>query len=94
MAKQTNGDSYNFVFILKSDDEEATGVVEKYVADQNGEVAKKEAWGKKGFAYPIKKQSNGYYFDWTITLPKSGVKEFKKSLDFSEHVLRYLLLNE
>jgi len=83
---------YELVFILKEDKEEILNKIKQTILDFKGEIISQEKWGKKTFAYRIKKLSYGYYFLWKIKLMKNKVQEFKRKLDLDENIIRYLLL--
>ena len=57
--------SYETVFILstKLGEEGAAAVVEKFkgLIDKHGTVESVDDWGKRRLAYPIAKQTEGYY---------------------------------
>lgn len=57
-----------------------------------GTLIKSEKWGKKDCAYPIKKHTSGYYFEWKIMMDQKKISAFKKKMDYDEEVLRYLLI--
>lgn len=92
MSKRKSGGSYSFVFIMAEEKKDILDKVSKIIEDHTGVIKKKDEWGKKHFAYPINKNSHGYYYDWTFTMPKAQIKEFKKKLDFEALVVRYLVL--
>lgn len=91
MTKKTDNPSYELVFIA-TDEKVATLKKMVQLIEQNGgTVFEKESWGSKRFAYPIKKRAEGYYFVWSLKLPKDKVTAFEKSLHFQDPILRYLL---
>lgn len=94
MSNAGTDNSYELILITKSDTEELANRISKLIEDRSGTIAKKEAWGRKNFSYPVKKESSGFYFDWYISLEKKDITDFKKNLTFDEDVLRYLILSE
>lgn len=86
---------YETVFILDpSLDEKAIQKeikkVEDLIIDHKGEILKTDKWGKKRFAYPIKKKHEGYY---TLILfeGEGGIpKELERVYKLNESCLRYL----
>lgn len=83
---------YELVFITKEDKEEILKKITEHITSKAGVVNSKDNWGKKSFAYPILKNSTGYYFVWKFsTLPKE-ILPLKKTLQYDENILRYLLL--
>ena len=55
-------------------------------------VVKEDLWGVKILAYPIKKQTSGYYAHFEIQADPKNAKGLDKSLKVEEDVLRYLLI--
>lgn len=86
--------SYELVFILKEDKEDVLNKIKQIILDLKGKITSQEKWGKKNFAYRIKKIPSGYYFLWRINITKDKIQELKKKFDFAEDIIRYLLLVE
>jgi len=83
---------YELVFILKEDKDDLLNKIKQIIIDLKGEITSQEKWGRKEFAYRIKKIPYGYYFFWKINITKDKIQELKKKLDFEEAILRHLLL--
>jgi small subunit ribosomal protein S6 len=66
--------------------------IEKLVGVLNGKVVKKETWGEIELAYPIKKQTVGFFMHFVIELDKSGPKELTNKLRVEDDLIRYLLV--
>lgn len=81
---------YELTFLLP--EAEDIKIIKELVISSKGTVKKEEAWGKRSLAYPIKKASSAYYFNWQIDIAKDNVNEFRKKLNFNEKLIRYLLL--
>lgn len=84
--------AYELVFILKEDNETTTNKLKTYITEPGGVIKTAEKWGKKDFAYPIKKLTSGYYFIWRIDLSENKISELKKKMDYDEEIVRYLLI--
>lgn len=82
---------YELVFIVKDEKEDTPKKVRDYLAQLNGTVIKEDSWGKKKFAYRIKKISDGVYYIWRLKLSQIEMPEFKKKLDFEEGIIRYII---
>ena len=88
--------SYETVFILstKLGEEGAAAVVEKFkkLINKNGTVESVDDWGKRRLAYPIQKQTEGYY---TLINFQSG-PEFTAELDrryqITDGILRTIIV--
>ena len=53
---------------------------EKILVTAKGKVEKKDEWGKKSLAYPIKKMTEGDYHFWEVALPESAPAEIDKKM--------------
>lgn len=91
---------YEFVFLtqagLKKDKLEAVfSDLEKEFKKAGGKVEKKEDWGKKDLAYPIKKQSQADFWIWWLNF-KDKVNLFSVNtfLNREKNIIRYLFLRE
>lgn len=61
-------------------------------ADGKGEVQAVEHWGKRPLAYPVEKQSNGYYVVVQFRAEPSNLDEFQRIAKLDEAVLRHLVV--
>lgn len=86
---------YETVFVLDpSLDEPAIekeiSRVEDLITNHKGSIKKREKWGMKKFAYPIRRKIQGYYtliyFEGDGDIPA----ELERSYKLNEHCLRYL----
>jgi len=68
--------------------------IEKTLKELNGTLTLKNTLGKRLLAYPINKFKEGIYFFFRVEVSSAKVSEFKKSLDLTNEVLRFLLVNE
>lgn len=88
--------SYNLTLVLKPDMDEKErktlldSMVKKLLGEE-GKVTKEDLWGVRDLAYPIKKQSKGFYAHYEISADPKGAKGLDKSLKVEENVLRYLI---
>jgi len=87
---------YELVCIVHPDlDENAfNGVVEKvrgWISESGGSIEKVDVWGRKRMAYHIRKQREGQYVLFTISLPPAATTELDRNLRFQESVLRYMI---
>jgi small subunit ribosomal protein S6 len=81
---------YELTFLLN--DKEELKNIKGLVSTLKGKVEKEDDWGEKTLAYPIKNNRTAHFYNYTVTMEKGQVTEFKKRLNFNEKVLRYLLL--
>ena len=88
---------YEVVYILDAVLEEsaATAKLEKFhelATAHGGEVTSVDHWGARQLAYPIEKQTLGYYVVAQFTAVAEALPEFERLLKLDEEVLRYLLV--
>ncbi|MBE9513462.1 MAG: 30S ribosomal protein S6 [Chloroflexi bacterium] len=86
---------YELVTIINPevDGQAVPGVVEKvshFITDRDGVVQGTEQWGRKRFAYPIKRFFEGNYVFTRFRLDSGRVKEVEEDLRAAQEVLRYL----
>jgi small subunit ribosomal protein S6 len=87
---------YELVCVVHPDLDEAAfnGVVEKvegWIAETSGKVDKVDIWGRKRLAYAIKKQREGQYVLFNVSLEPAATVTLDQNLRFLEPVLRYML---
>lgn len=91
---------YEVVYIMDPALEESAvdAKLEKFhelVTSSGGEVAAVDHWGNRQLAYPVKKQSSGYYVVAQFSAAAEDLPEFERLLKLDDEVMRYLLvLNE
>lgn len=63
------------------------------LASNNAEIFHVDDWGKRDLAYKIKKQEEGYYMIYYITLANTeALKDFDHYLRLEQGILRYLFM--
>jgi small subunit ribosomal protein S6 len=91
---------YEVVYILDPalDESAVTAKLEKLhdlATSLGGEVSEVDHWGTRQLAYPIKKQSSGYYVVAQFTATAEALPEYERLLRLDGDIMRYLLvLNE
>jgi len=60
------------------------------IEGQRGTVAQVEEWGSRELAYPIQKQSKGYYTLLRYQASGQAVVELERNLKLTDGILRYL----
>ncbi|SDB66460.1 30S ribosomal protein S6 [Belnapia rosea] len=88
---------YESVFIARNDVtqqqvETIAELVATIVAEQGGEVKKREYWGLRGLAYRIKKNRKGHYMLLGIDAVPAAMQEAERQLGLNEDVLRVMTL--
>ncbi len=67
--------------------------IEKLIGNTKGTITKRDNWGKKRLAYPIKKHSFGVYVFFELELEPEAVRSIEASLLITEEVIRFMLVN-
>jgi small subunit ribosomal protein S6 len=88
---------YENVFIARQDisgaqvDALADSFVQ-LVADNGGEVKKREYWGLRNLAYRMRKNRKGHYVMLNLAAPPAAIAELERTMRINEDVIRYLTL--
>ena len=88
---------YENVFIARQDisgaqvDALTDGFVQ-LLADNGGEVKKREYWGLRNLAYRMRKNRKGHYVLMNLSAPPAAIAELERTMRINEDVLRYLTL--
>ena len=88
---------YEIMFIVKATMEKdevskTAEAMKKIITDEKGKVLEFKELGEKKFAYPIKKEINGYYFLMQVEASSETEKEFNRKALLDERVLRHLVI--
>jgi len=88
---------YENVFIARQDISGAqvdalTDTFTQLVADNGGEVKKREYWGLRNLAYRMRKNRKGHYLLFNIEAPPAALAELERTMRINEDVIRYLTL--
>jgi small subunit ribosomal protein S6 len=88
---------YEIVYIFKSGftPEEIERRLEQYhgvLTGAGAEVTAVEQWGKRQLAYPIRKETSGYYVVARFSSDPDPLPEFERILTLDEELLRYLVV--
>jgi small subunit ribosomal protein S6 len=62
------------------------------VADNGGEVKKREYWGLRNLAYRMRKNRKGHYVLLNIDAPPAAIAELERTMRINEDVIRYLTI--
>lgn len=88
---------YETVFIARQDisGAQAEALADGFaqlLADNGGEVKKREYWGLRNLAYRMRKNRKGHYTLFNIDAPPAAIAEFERTMRINEDVLRYLTI--
>ncbi len=90
---------YELVWILDADadEEQGTESIEKItslVIDAGGEVTDTDVWGKRALAYPINKNSEGYYLQANFEIDGRQAQDFERAIYADQSIIRHLLVRD
>jgi small subunit ribosomal protein S6 len=90
--------AYELMVIMSGASEESVAhswinTISKAVTAAGGSVhGSPDWWGKRRLAYPINKQSDGYYAVFNLLAPGGALDEVERTLKLADDVLRHKLL--
>lgn len=67
-------------------------LIEKIVKHLKGEINKREIGGKKTLAYPVVKQTEGWYYYLHLSLPAEAINKLSDKIKIEDQVMRFLIL--
>lgn len=70
--------------------EKLTDACIKIATDLGAKLLKKEDWGLRTLAYPVKKAKKAYYVLLEMDAPPAALHELERTMRFNEDILRYL----
>ena len=90
--------SYETVIVVtaKNGEEGNAAVIERYkklIAD-NGTVESVDEWGKRRFAYPIQKQTEGYYTLINFKSAPEFIYELERRFRIADEILRTVVVKK
>lgn len=88
---------YENVFIARQDISAAqvdalADTFTQLVADNGGEVKKREYWGLRNLTYRMRKNRKGHYVLLNLSAPPAAVAELERTMRINEDVIRYLTI--
>jgi len=87
---------YELVCLIQPDlDETAVnGIIDRvkgWVADGGGTVDKIDMWGKRRMAYVIRKQREGNYVLFNLTMSPTTTAALEQNLGYTETIMRHMI---
>ncbi len=88
--------NYELAYVVDPDqDEQSLEALEEkvkgWIVSAGGKVGKVDRWGKRRLAYPVKKQTEGFYFILSTEMPPGTGAVVERDLRLSEPILRYMI---
>ena len=62
----------------------------RLIEEMGGKVDQVQEWGMRDLAYPIRKQTRGYYVLTEYSSTAEGVNELERNLKIADEILRFL----
>src|SRR6478735_4903149 len=89
---------YEIVLLIHPDQsDQVPATIERYeaiVTKHNGLVHRKEDWGRRAIAYPIKKVHKAHYYLLNIECNQEALAELSNAFKFNDAILRYLIISQ
>lgn len=70
--------------------EKLTETTVKTASDLGAKLLKKEDWGLRTLAYPVKKAKKAHYVLIELDAPPAALHEMERTMRFNEEILRFL----
>jgi small subunit ribosomal protein S6 len=88
---------YETTFIVNAglDDPQIDIIIDKVkelIVKHDGEIMELAKWGRKRFAYPIKKKNNGFYVLCEFKSSGDIVARLERHFQLDENIIRFLIL--
>lgn len=89
--------NYLLTLVLKPElsEKERVSVLDdmkKKATGADGKITKEDLWGVRELAYPIKKQTKGFYAHFEVETDPKVAKSLDNSLKVEEDIIRYLFV--
>lgn len=65
--------------------------IQDFVTSVKGGIVKDEYWGKRKFAYQIKRKTEGFYDVLSFEMDPSKIAELKEKMSLMQGLVRYLI---
>jgi small subunit ribosomal protein S6 len=88
--------TYELICIVQPDLDETAfnGLLDRvkgWIAESGGSVDKMDLWGRRRLAFPIRKQREGQYVLFNVSLNPAATAQLERNIRFQETVLRHML---
>jgi small subunit ribosomal protein S6 len=67
--------------------------MERVLAAGGGQILRFEEWGRRRLAYPVHKETHGYYVLWDYKAEPALMSEFQRNCKIDEQVFKYLTVS-
>ncbi|MEZ4589637.1 MAG: 30S ribosomal protein S6 [Chloroflexota bacterium] len=63
-------------------------------SDQEADKPVPNVWGQRRLAYPIRKQTEGYYILFDAKLDPERLSDIERNMQYADGVLRYMIVRK
>lgn len=84
--------TYEITFLVEA--EKHAKEVVALISSTGATYKQTKEWGERELAYPINKHTKAFYYTGTIETIPTNIAEIKKKLNFSELLIRFLLIKQ
>lgn len=89
--------NYELTFIVRqnmanTEVENLTDNYVKFIESKDGQILKRESWGLRSLAYPIKGNLQGNYIYLKIDIAAALIADLEKKLKAEAAIIRYLIV--
>jgi small subunit ribosomal protein S6 len=84
-----------FIALPEMSADDIGAIADRYtgiITNMKGSIIKVNKWGKRKLAYPIRKQSKGYYILIDYAGASQVVAELERNLKFDDKILKYMTI--
>ena len=74
--------------------EESAEKLRSLISSLGGEVEEVKPWGKRTLAYPIEKNTEGFYLETSFKIDPSRTSELQRAVDADRDVIRHLIVKK
>jgi small subunit ribosomal protein S6 len=96
MAQKQNIYETTFIVNAGLDDPQIDAIIDKaqeVITKHGGEIMELAKWGRKRFAYPIKKKNNGFYVLCEFKSAGDLVARLERHFLLEENIIRFLIVS-
>lgn len=62
--------------------------------DESAEKPEINHWGKRYMAYPIRKNTEGYYVFYEVKIDPKDISDIERNMQYTEDILRYMFVRK
>ena len=87
--------NYDALFVLQNQSEEGIretiSSITRTISKHKGKIEQEENWGKKGMAFPIKKEKQGIYYKLSLSADPLTLKDMEGAYGLNSNILRVMV---